>query len=280
MKLSDEELDSLQTIKPKVDLLKAIETARARKLKKDWKKVPKQPQPFRIRPSDLGSPCLRKIFYSYTRTKPDFPLKVKSQETFDVGNYMNEMLQSWAMESGKMIPYIDPKTGKIPIHWATGKPDPEFPITVPELDILSGKIDALLKFDNELWMGEFKTIKTEDFDKLKAPLEKHKMQATTYQFFFERNLRQGKYSHIPELKGFSKVAGCIYLYISKDFNSRIDKKQFVEPRQKVDLKPILEKIKAIKIHAKKKELPEPTEDMCFFCDWNKSCKAERNPLNE
>lgn len=281
MKSSDDisDFDFLGDLEPEVSLLRAIENSRTQNLKKSWNYKPKKPQAFRIKPSDLGSPCLRKIFYSYTRTKSDFPLKLKTQEIFDIGNYIHDMLKDWAKETGKLIEYKDPKTGQVPIHWATGKPDPEFPIEVPELDITTGKIDAILKFGNDIYIGEFKSIKTEDFDKLEAPLDKHKVQSNTYIFFFERNLRQGKYSHIPELEGIKEVKGVIYLYVSKDFNKKISKKEFVCTKEKLDLKPIVEKIMQIKKYAKQKTLPPKTEDMCFFCDWNKSCKEEKNPLN-
>lgn len=265
---------ALPKLKAKISLLKKIDSylkkAANPKYSNGWK-----PEP-RIKPSDLGSPCYRKILYSYLRVPRDFPLKASEKKIFDTGDAYHEMLESWVRGTGCLIEYKDPKTGEVPKSKWTGKPDSEFPISVPALKIKTGKIDAVLKINNQLWLGEWKSMKSEKHKELSEPKDNHRVQANTYVQFFEYCRSQGMYDHIEELQGMGEVQGVIFLYVNKD-NTEV--KEYVVPKEEGDLEEIVQKVSKIFDYEEKKELPPPTEDYCFFCPWSKSCKKNFNPLD-
>lgn len=267
---------ALPKLKAKISLLKLID----RHLKKianpkysnGWK-----PEP-RIKPSDLGSPCYRKILYSYLRVPRDFPLKASEKKIFDTGDAYHEMIESWVKGTGCLIEYKDPKTGKVPKDkWKPDKLNTEFPISVPQLKIKTGKIDAVLKINGQLWLGEWKSMKSKKHEELKEPQDSHRIQANTYVQFFEFCRAQGMYDHIEELQDLGEVQGVIFLYANKDTT---EIKEYVVPKEDGDLDEIVQKVSRIFKYEEDKELPPPTEDYCFFCPWNKSCKKNYNPLDE
>jgi CRISPR/Cas system-associated exonuclease Cas4 (RecB family) len=230
----------------------------------------------RVKPSDLGSPCMRKIFYSYLRTEPDQRIMPKQKRIFDTGDAFHDMLKSWTKGVGCLIEYTDPKTGKLPINKWSGKEDGEFPIVVEELSIKQGKIDAILKLDGKLWIGEFKSIKDEKFHELKGAQEEHKIQANTYVHLFEFCLNRGDYKHIKELDGFTEVEGVIFIYLNKNDS---EPKEYVVLKDDEHLEKIVEKISVLKKYVEDKELPPKTDHYCYFCPFNKKCKKEFNPLD-
>lgn len=230
----------------------------------------------RIKPSDLGSPCFRKIFYSYLRTEPDQSIKPEQKRIFDTGDAFHDMMKEWTKGTGCLIEYKDPKTGEIPINKWSKKPDGEFPIVVPELEIKQGKIDAIIKLDGKLWIGEFKSIKDEKFHELKDAQEEHKIQANTYVHLFEYCLNKGDYKHIKELEGFTEVEGVIFIYLNKNDS---EPREYIVEKDDAHLEKIVEKIATLKQYVEKKELPPKTDHYCFFCPYNKKCKRNFNPLD-
>jgi len=266
---------ALPKLKNKISLLKKIDSylrkAANPKYSNDWKPKP------RIKPSDLGSPCYRKIYYSYLRIPRDFPLKAKEKKIFDTGDAYHEMIESWVKGTGCLIEYKDPKTGLVPKdRWKPDKLNSEFPIAVPALEIKMGKIDAVLKINGQLWLGEWKSMKSEKHQKLEEPVDSHRIQANTYVQFFEYCRAQGMYDHIEELEDLGEVQGVIFLYVNKD-NTEV--KEYVVQKEDSDLEEIVAKVAKVKKYVEDKELPEKTDDYCFFCPWNKSCQKNYNPLD-
>lgn len=235
----------------------------------DWKPKP------RVKPSDLGSPCMRKILYSYLRVEVDNKIDADQKRIFDTGDAFHDMVKTWVKDAGHLIEYRDPKTGEIPTNKWTKKPDSEFPIVVKELDIEKGKIDAIVLLDGKIWIGEWKSSKAEKFDDLKDAQEEHKIQANTYVHLFEYCWQRGDYDHIEELKGHTEIAGVIFIYLNKD-NSKL--KEFVVTKDDSSLEFVVSKIATLKGYVEKKELPEKTEHYCYFCPWSSKCKREFNPL--
>jgi hypothetical protein len=232
-----------------------------------------KPKP-RIKPSDLGNPSLRRIFYSYLRVAPDKKLKTKVKRIFDTGDAMHEMIRSWVKGTGTLIEYKD-KDGNVPPDRWTGKPNPEFPVSVPELDIKEGKIDGIIKIDGKLWIGEFKSAKDSKFQPLDDAMDDHKIQANTYVHLFEFCLQRGDYAHIKELEGFTGVEGVVYLYIDKD-NSEL--KEFVTLKSDSDLEEIVQKISAIKKAVADKKLPPCACEPKKWCPYYKKCCKNFNPI--
>jgi hypothetical protein len=235
----------------------------------NWKGKP------RIKPSDLGNPSLRRIFYSYLRVPTDTKIETKVKRIFDTGDAFHDMIKSWIKGIGALVEYRD-TDGNIPIDRWSGKPNGEFPISVPELDIKEGKIDGILIIDGKLWVGEFKSIKDEKYQPLDDAQDDHKVQANTYVHLFEYCLQRGDYRHIEELNGFTNVEGVIYLYINKNTS---EYKEFVCEKDDSDLEQVVAKIAKVKDFADKKKLPPCSCNPKSWCPWNKKCAKNFNPCS-
>lgn len=238
----------------------------------NWKGKP------RIKPSDLGNPSLRRIFYSYMRVPADNKIDAKVKRIFDTGDAFHDMIKGWVRGLAPAVQFIEYRDtdGNIPIDRWSGKPNGEFPIKVEELDIKEGKIDAIMIIDGKLWVGEFKSIKDNKFQPLDDAQDDHKIQANTYVHLFEYCLQKGDYAHIEELKGFTQVEGVVYLYCNKDTS---ELKEFVLPKDDSDLEEIVEKIAKIKDYAEKKKLPPCSCNPKSWCPWNKKCSKNFNPCS-
>ena len=259
--------------KPKVSLVNKI-NAYLKKAANPYYEDDYKPAP-RVKPSDLGSPCMRKIYYSYLQTPKDLKIEPKQKRIFDTGDAVHEMIRDWVKGAKSLIEYRDPKTGEVPKSKWTGKPDPEFPISVEELEIKKGKIDAIVLLDNKIWIGEWKSIKGEKFEDLKDAQDEHKVQANTYVHLFEHCLQRGDYAHIKELEGHTEVEGVIFLYLNKD-NSEL--KEYIVPKDDSSLETVVSKISELKRYVEDKALPPKTEHFCFWCPWVIKCKKDMNPL--
>lgn len=264
-------MSKVPNLKKKVTLMSRI-NAHLEKIS-NWPWKPNQEH--RIKPSDLSSPCMRKIYYSTIRTEPDQKIDAKQKRIFDTGDAFHDMVKDWAKASKLLIEYKDPETGKVPIDKWSKKPNSEFPIVVKELGINSGKIDAILKIDGKLWVGEFKSIKDERFHELKNAKDDHQMQANTYVHLFEHCWERGDYDHIEELNDFTELEGVIFIYVNKN-DSEI--KEYVVEKSDASFEAIVEKISTLKGFIKRKELPPKTQDFCSYCTWNKKCAKSVNPL--
>lgn len=234
-----------------------------------------------IKPSELGTPCPRKLFYSFLKVPKDRKLKADIKRIFDTGEAIHHMKRSWLQDLAAEDPllyieYKDPQTGEVPINKWSKKPDPEFPLTVEELEIRQAKIDGLGIINGKLWIYEFKSMKAEKFQKLKDVLPEHKEQAGTYVHLVEYCLHRGDFKHIKELEGITEVAGVIYLYLNKNDS---DLKEFIVEKDESTLDPIVEKILKNRDYVNRKELP-PCERCDYFCDWKRKCARNYNPLTE
>lgn len=266
-------MSKLPKLKAKVSLMGKINEH----LKKISNWPHKEGQEHRIKPSDLGSPCMRQIVYSTTRTEADNKIDAKQKRIFDTGDAFHDMVKDWVKGAKLLIEYKDPKTGKVPLNRWTKKPDSEFPIVVPELEIKSGKIDAIILLEGKLWIGEFKSIKDERFHELEGAKEEHKIQANTYVHLFEHCWQRGDYDHIEELKGHTEVEGVIFIYLNKNDS---EPKEYIVPKSDEDFEKIVAKIADVKGYIEKKELPPKTPHYCSYCNWNKKCAKNFNPLAE
>ena len=159
-----------------------------------------------IKPSMLGSPCLRKNYYSFFRVEPDQDFTPENMKIFALGDALHDLVKEWLTKEGVIIEYRNKTDGNIPKHWKTGKPDAEFPIESKQYLISKGKIDGLGIFNNQLWLYEFKSINEKGFKELSGPKDAHAIQATLYLKVFEDCLKAGNYSHIPQLKSFTELA--------------------------------------------------------------------------
>lgn len=237
------------------------------------KEKPKTPHSeFRIRPSVLGNKCLRQIFYSATGVSEDVPFPLIAKRRMILGTAIGEMLTNIFVDEKVLVKYQNPDGSTI---IKDGKPDYEFPITSPELYIKNGKIDGVLIIEGKLWLGEYKSINQRGFDSLMGPKSDHLIQGVSYLYVFNQLLAEGKYSHIPELKGFQKAEGIRFLYVNKDDT---DTKEFVVTNSDQTFEGIVKKIVTIKWHADNNVLPPCTPDYGRTCNCNWKIKSKNNQI--
>lgn len=217
-----------------------------------------------FKPSALGTPCLRKLYYSYNRVLEDFEATPELKKYGHMGNDAHDRLAAYLREAGVLIDYYN-KAGKTQIKF--GKPNKEFPLKDQDLE-LSAMIDGVMILDNELWLGEWKTIGLKGFRNLIMPKADHLIQGSTYLYAFARALKEGAYSHIKELEGFTEIAGIKFLYENRDSG---ELKEFSVTEASDIFKQTLSKMAAVKDMLAKDLLPSKTEDWCRSCPWRTKC---------
>jgi len=261
-------------MKNKTPLKKFIEG----ELEKQYNAPPEYEAKPNMRPSFLGTPCLRKIYYNFLRVPRDYGWKGEKIRNFEKGDALHNMVKRWLRASGLLIDYRNKGNGEIPKHWKTGEPDPEFPVNDQELNIKNAKIDGVGFVDGiegiepGLWVFEIKSINEKGFYEYiqKGPKGEHLEQAMIYAFLLEQGLKEGKYAHIEELEGCTEVKGVIYIYINRE-NDEDDWKEFVISKREEPFMNIVQKIVETKEYIANNELPPKTEDFCKWCDYRDKC---------
>lgn len=238
-----------------------------------------------FRPSSLGTICQRAIFYSFWRVTPDEELTAKNHITFQMGDAIHEIIGKWLRGAGVLIDYKKPD-GTPNVNRFTGEPDYEFPVHSEDLGIPKAKIDAILKIDGKLWIGEYKSINDGGFNgkkypsgfvlpPLKSPKREHLRQAMMYPFLFEQCLQAGEFEHIKELEGFTEVEGVIFLYMNKNDGML---KEYKLKKDFTVFEDVVHDILDVKEHNEAKTLPPKNQkENCRFCNWASKCKKNYNP---
>jgi CRISPR/Cas system-associated exonuclease Cas4 (RecB family) len=229
------------------------------------------------KPSSMGLSCLRRIYYEYFRTERDEKINFFLARIFDTGNYYEAMVMSWLKGIGEHIPYRNKGNGEIPKNIFTGEPNPQFPITDPELRMNKGYIDNVAVIKGRIWLYEIKSKKSNKFDALTSPDPDHLSQVSCYFKCFNEQLANGDYDHIPELKGFTDVAGVKVIYINK--NTSNTKLYVLEAEDLVD--EIIEidyKIRKVNDFIDLKKLPPMNKKDCKYCPFKSKCKNEWNSI--
>ncbi len=225
------------------------------------------------KPSVLGSPCLRKIYYSYFRTPEEPEFDIKRTLIFKAGYKVEEAGMEWLKGSNLHIPYRN-KDGLIPIQ-KDGKEDPQFPVKSPRWRIPKGKIDNVFVLDGKLYLMDIKSINSNKFKTLDKPDDSYIIQTALYYQMFQDLLKIGEYSNIPELKGFTELSGVMILYICKD--SYQMKEYWVNVAQLKQIIPqIDQKIQLINKYIDQRVLPPKTKDWCNFCPYKSKCDKNEN----
>jgi hypothetical protein len=240
------------------------------KIDPNYKPTPK------FRPSSLGTPCMRKLYYSYLRVPEDFPAPLQLKKYAALGNMAHEMLSEYFRKAGVLIDYYK-EDGSTPIdYWNPDKLDYEFPLKDPDLE-MSAKIDAVLNLDGKLWLAEWKTATVKSFAKLSMPKPDHLVQGSTYLYTFNKALQEGKYKHIKELDGFGKAEGVIFLYLNKDDHSL---KEYCLTEASSIFTQTINKIMVVKNNVVNDTLPSKTPDWCNSCAWRTKCVQNYKPSVE
>lgn len=230
-------------------------------------------QEFKIKPSAIGSKCLRKVYYASAGVPEDYGFDLSGKKRMKLGDAVHEVLHSTFKKSGILIEYYNPDGSFIKDWKDPTKLDTEFPIKSEDLFIKKGKIDAVLNIDNQLWIGEYKSINSRGFTSLTAPKSDHVVQAVIYLYVFNLMLAQGAFSHIKELEGFTKAEGVRWLYVNKDDT---EMKEYTMTKGDKIFTEIVEKIMNIRQSYETKTLPPTTQDWCNSCSWRDKCKKNYN----
>lgn len=228
---------------------------------------------FKIKPSALGSKCLRKVYYSAAGVPEDYGFDYAGKKRMKLGDAVHEMLHSVFKKAGIIIEYYNPD-GSVNMDWKDPtKEDREFPLICPDLHIKKGKIDAVLIIDSQLWIGEYKSINQNGFDSLNAPKSDHIIQAVVYWYVFNKLLSEGAFKHIKELDGFTHAVGVRWLYVNKNDS---EMKEYTMTDGDKIFTEIVQKIMSIRNFYDQKQLPPKTEDWCRSCSWRDKCKKNFN----
>lgn len=246
-------------------------------LTKIFNKVVKGPKrehkekPPSIKPSSLGTPCYRKLYYSYNNVEPDFEFELKNLRIMKLGTAAGEMLieEFRKAEDIKVVDYYN-EDGSTPKYG--GGESKEFPLSAPELSIKLAFIDMVFIQDGKLYLGEFKTCNDDKYKSLKDIDLNHKYQIFPYFYIFNKLLKEGKFSHIKELEGFTEAEGMVVLYLNKNTSYM---KQFQMQKDDQFFLHIIQKINAVKAFTEAKQLPPKTPDWCGSCQYRTKCQENR-----
>lgn len=242
-------------------------------LNKETPKKKKTSSPaFKIKPSMLGSPCMRKIYYSASGVEEDYGFDLSGKKRMKLGDAIHEMLHSTFKEAGITVPYVNPD-GTPHRKFGFMAETEEFPLECPELFVKNGYIDEVMIIDGELWIGEYKSINLRGFQNLASAKTDHIIQAVTYWYIFNLHLADGKFSHLPQLQGFTKAKGVRWLYVNKDDT---EFKEYTMTEGDVIFKQIVDRIMAVKHTHDTKTLPPKSPDFCQTCNWRDKCKNNFN----
>lgn len=230
-----------------------------------------------FKPSALGTPCLRKLFYSYNRVTPDYPFPLKASKVMRVGSGLHEAIQEIFRNSGTLIDYLD-SNGEPRIDPRTKKPNYEFLLKDDDININMAFADMIVEIDDEIWLVELKSINTKGYGwnkRTKKPKPEHLLQAHICYFMFNKMLKNGKFKHIERLNRHKSLAGVKVMYVERDTFNDMVFSQRIKPGDLTALKPIIQKMAKIKARTKEKKLPPKTDYFCSTCEYRDKCKKEQ-----
>lgn len=183
--------------------------------------------------SDAGK-CPRLIFFKF-KNAPTKKMEPRILRIFDQGNYVHLRLMRDLFSLGVAV---------------------ASEINIPPKEDISGRADAIISVDNELYVVDFKSINSMILNRLKEPKEDNVLQLQLYLHFF-------------------KIKKGILLYEGKD-TSVI--KEFLVKYDKKVAKKILSDFKRLKINVKKDLIPKRLSDyprnwQCRYCQYKGICST-------
>jgi len=129
-------------------------------------------------------------------------------------------------------------------------------IRIPPQEIISGRADAIITLDNELYVVDFKSMNSMIFKRLEEPKEENVNQLQLYLHYF-------------------KIPKGILLYVNKDTS---DLKEFLVKYDKVKAVKLLEDLTKLKSKIDTDIVPEripgyPDDWQCRYCQFKSICKT-------
>ena len=128
-------------------------------------------------------------------------------------------------------------------------------VKIPPQELVSGRADAIVTLDNELYVVDFKSMNSMIFKNLTQPKEDNINQLQLYLHFF-------------------KIPKGILLYVNKD---NLELKDFLVEYDKVRAEKLLKDLSALKIKIETDVVPAaiaeyPTDWQCQYCQFKEICK--------
>lgn len=183
--------------------------------------------------SDAGK-CQRVIFFKF-KNAPCIDITPRMLRIFEKGEYIHRNITSILTTMGVLV---------------------ASEIEVPHNSLISGRADALLSLDNQLYVLDIKSISNKGFKSLKKAKEEHILQLQLYLHFF--NIKKG-----------------ILLYVDKD---QQELKEFVISYNRKTVKNLLDGFKKLRDKIDKDYIPRRIDSKmkhpsCFFCSYKDICKT-------
>jgi len=181
--------------------------------------------------SDAGK-CPRQIFFKFKKA-PAEKMEPRILRIFDQGNYVHLRLMRDLFSLGVAV---------------------ASEINIPSKEDISGRADAIVRVDDELYVVDFKSINSMILNRLKEPKKENVLQLQLYLHFF-------------------KIKKGILLYEGKD-TSVI--KEFLVEYDEDMANEILSDFKRLKINVKKDLIPKRLPDystnwQCRYCQFKEIC---------
>ena len=232
------------------------------KTRKEFTGVP------RFKPSSLGTPCLRKLYYDYHRISKDFDETPKLFRYAHIGDSIGDRISEMLRRGGVLVDYYN-EDGSENIRF--GEVNKEFPVKDSVLEI-SAMLDGVIIRDNKLWLGEWKSAGLKAFSGFLRPKPEHLVQGVTYLYIFNKALQSGVFKHIKELTNFQQAEGITFLYECRDDGLH---KEFVITGASELFGKIVQKILAVREYTVKGICPPKAQDWCRSCPWRLKCAKDK-----
>jgi CRISPR-associated protein Cas4 len=183
--------------------------------------------------SDAGK-CPRAVFFKF-KSAPCVDLTPRMLRIFEKGEYIHRNVVNVLTTMGVLV---------------------ASEIEIPHSHLISGRADALLSIDNQLYVLDIKSINNRGFKALKKAKEDHVLQLQLYLHFF--NIKKG-----------------MLLYVDKD---QQELKEFIISYDKKKVKELLDGFKKLRDKIDKDSIPRRIDPklkhaQCFFCSYKEICKT-------
>jgi CRISPR/Cas system-associated exonuclease Cas4 (RecB family) len=192
----------------------------------------KNKEQYRFYITDAGK-CSRAVFFNF-KNVPKEKIDPRMLRLFDRGDYLQMQILNSLFSMGLVR---------------------ASEIGIPSQELISGRADAIITLNNELYVVDFKSMNSMIFKKLTKPKEENVNQIQLYMHFF-------------------KIPKGILLYISKD---DLDLKEFLIKYDKNRAEKLLKNLSDLKIKIDNNIVPaiilkSKTNWQCKYCQFKEICK--------
>ena len=192
----------------------------------------KQKEQTRFYITDAGK-CSRAVFFKF-KNAPKEEIEARILRMFDHGDYIHRLILSTLFSLGIVR---------------------SSEINIPSQRVISGRADAILSWENELYVLDIKSMNSFLFKNLVQPKQENIFQLQLYLHFF--GIKKG-----------------ILLYVNKDTQ---ELKEFIVFYDKILAEKLLKDLESLKTKIDSSIIPKrlsdyPKDKECQFCQFREICK--------